>query len=573
MKRWLLLLALLPAPLSASTLDLVDGLGICAFAPALERDPGVAGQVLLACEFPAVLVPLSVPLGGPIALSAPAHALAPDHNCSESGGALPRIANLSTDGADWAWLATSDCELAVPVDLATGANVWLLYQAVLRKEVPTRHTLTGSFTTYLDAAPGSPVASFDTSFTSAVLRVGDRLLVATSNLKTAGSNPEFYPGTVLLFDIDESGPTPQVAPATPPYLVTSDPNPTALTALPGDLVGVTNTGLLDPAFPPFVTDDGSVDVIDPAAGVLLGSIPLGPNPGGRSLAVDPTGSVAVVGSHTLRALLSFDLRGLADLPDPGIDPTLQRPSCNDGPGPSAGGLPCLHSRVIHGAANPLALPPAPGASGTAGFISEVRFGESGDFVAATSFNDNGFAFATFDPSEVALPQPLLPSLFGPPVTLSVPLTGGFGSECCPGPMVLLGSGGGLAATQPLWMTAFPAGAAMLGALFLDSDEDLIEDALDNCPLAANPLQEDAGSVGAAPPDGIGDVCQCGDVDGDGIALAADLAAIRLQLSDPGQPVAFPAKCDVNGDGLCTVLDAAYLLRALGSLGPPLHQPC
>jgi hypothetical protein len=229
--------------------------------------------------------------------------------------------------------------------------------------------------------------------------------------------------------------------------------------------------------------------------------------------------------------------------------------------------------VIHGAANPLALPPAPGASGTAGFISEVRFGESGDFVAATSFNDNGFAFASFDPSEVALPQPLLPSLFGPPVTVSVPLTGAFGSECCPGPMVLLGSGGGLAATQALWMTAFPAGAAMLGALFLDSDEDLVEDALDNCPLAANPLQEDAGSVGAAPPDGIGDVCQCGDVDGDGIALAADLAAVRFQLADPGQPVAFPAKCDVSGDGQCTVLDAAYLLRALGSLGPPLHQPC
>jgi hypothetical protein len=308
MMRWLLLLSLLPAPLFATTLDFVDGMGICAFAPALAPDPGVAGQVLLACESPALLAPLSVPLGGPIALSTPVHFLLPNHDCSESGGATPRIANLSTDGTDRAWLATSDCELAVPVDLATGANELLLYQAVQRKEVPTRHTITGSFTTYLDGQPGNPVASFDTSFTSAVLRVGDRLLVATSNLKTAGSNPEFYPGTVLLFDIDDSGPTMQIDPATPAYLVTSDPNPTALTLLPGDLVGVTNTGLLDPAFPPFVTDDGSVDVIDPAAGVLLGSIPLGPNPGARSLALDPTGSVAVAGSHTMRALFSCPTR-------------------------------------------------------------------------------------------------------------------------------------------------------------------------------------------------------------------------------------------------------------------------
>ena len=70
--RWLAIWLLLPAPLSAATLGFVDGLGLCAFAPALERDPGVASQVLLACDFPPLVAPLSVPLGGPIALSAPA---------------------------------------------------------------------------------------------------------------------------------------------------------------------------------------------------------------------------------------------------------------------------------------------------------------------------------------------------------------------------------------------------------------------------------------------------------------------------------------------------------------------
>ena len=576
----LALLLLAPTVASAAaSLATIDGLPFCAFAPGIELDPGDPNRALAACELFPGSFRVAIAPGLPLSLSAPAFPLPAGLDCTESGGATPRVANLVVDLPQRSWLLTTNCELAVPFDPTTGSGVSFLYQSVLRDELPTRRTITGSFTTYRDGMSGVPVASFETNLTSGAVRVGNRLLVVTSNFKTAGSNPELYPGTVLLFDIDDSGPTLLIAPAVPPWLTTSDPNPTALTALPGGLVAVTNTGLLDPAFPAFVTGAGSIDVIDPAAGVVLGSIPLGPNPGGRSLALDPSGSVAVATSHTERALFTIDIRGLGALPDPGIDPALQRPSCNDIAGPMAGGLPCLRERAIHGSANPLALDPPPGSSGSAGFVPEVRFGLSGDFLAATSFNDGGLAVLAFDPRNLALPHPLLPSRFGPPETLATaPLPG----ECCPGPMVLHpNSAGGFAGSHVVWLTAFPAGAVMRGALSGslpapggDYDLDTVEDALDNCPLTWNPPpQLDSGSVGPGPLDEIGDVCQCGDVDGNGIVLASDLAAIRLQLTDPTFPLAFPDKCDVSGDAACGLVDAARITRALAALGPGLLQSC
>jgi hypothetical protein len=47
---------------------------------------------------------------------------------------------------------------------------------------------------------------------------------------------------------------------------------------------------------------------------------------------------------------------------------------------------------------------------------------------------------------------------------------------------------------------------------LDSDADLIQAYRDNCPFAYNPTQSDLGGIlSLAPPDGVGDACQCGDV--------------------------------------------------------------
>ena len=101
------------------------------------------------------------------------------------------------------------------------------------------------------------------------------------------------------------------------------------------------------ATPPLTVGAGSLDIIDPAAGALIGSFPLGTgNPGGQRLAVDRTGSVAVATSHTFRWLFAVDIRGLADLPRPDLDPTLQRPQqdvaqrqCHRGPDPRLPHLP------------------------------------------------------------------------------------------------------------------------------------------------------------------------------------------------------------------------------------------
>ena len=61
---------------------------------------------------------------------------------------------------------------------------------------------------------------------------------------------------------------------------------------------------------------------------------------------------------------------------------------------------------------------------------------------------------------------------------------------------------------------------------VDTDGDLVADSLDNCKYEPNPTQSDVGGLGAAAPDGIGDACQCGDVNNDGIVTSSDAARCR-----------------------------------------------
>jgi hypothetical protein len=77
-----------------------------------------------------------------------------------------------------------------------------------------------------------------------------------------------------------------------------------------------------------------------------------------------------------------------------------------------------------------------------------------------------------------------------------------------------------------------------GLATLDSDEDTRADTADNCPRTANQSQTDAGGVNTSTPDGAGDACQCGDVNGDGRFDGADLAPIRAApKSGPALPAA------------------------------------
>lgn len=112
----------------------------------------------------------------------------------------------------------------------------------------------------------------------------------------------------------------------------------------------------------------------------------------------------------------------------------------------------------------------------------------------------------------------------------------------------------------------------------DADGDGVPDASDNCPLRANPDQSDVAGLDGSGPDGIGDICQCGDVSNDGAVDATDLAALRSALAS-GQIDDLPgaAKCRVNGVWKpCSLLDLTILRRALDSGGPllpGLEQTC
>jgi hypothetical protein len=122
--------------------------------------------------------------------------------------------------------------------------------------------------------------------------------------------------------------------------------------------------------------------------------------------------------------------------------------------------------------------------------------------------------------------------------------------------------------------AHPALAAPPG----DLDADLVANAGDNCPTAWNPDQKDTGGIGAASaPDGVGDACQCGDVDFDFRVTNLDVGLYRLHLAaSPGAALGPAAvlRCDVAGAGaVCDILDVTVLRRALASLAPGIGSLC
>jgi len=580
---------LLAATLSIGGAHAPNTLQVVPFPPGLEQHPTNPDRAFVAASqgAPGVYQVRTAPAEG-LAYTAPHYVLAYEapHCVVNSVQLVPTVGGFSLESGTAqtrGWLTTSVCELAVPFDYASGAGWPLSYSGVSRSSVPTRHAIAGSFTTYPSSGAPLAITSFNTNFTSGALRVGNRLVVAMSNIRQTGSSPIWNPGTVLFFAIDDSGATTTVAPASPFFALTSDPNPIALTALPGGRVAVTNAGKFDASFPPLVTGQGSIDIVDVASGGLVGSIPLGAgNPAGRSLALDPTGSVAVAGSATFRQLVAIDVRNVAALPVAPVDARLQRPSCNDTSAPSAGGVPCLRERVIRGGANPVVLAPPPGSSGIYSYVPQVRFGASGDFLAATSFNDGGLALLSFDPRNLSRPHPLLPSRFGVAQTLAATSPAGqLGNECCPGPLLLhANSAGGLAGSDVLFATATPAGYVVRGELggtvaaaTGDWDGDGVEDALDVCPVDATTGQLDSGGLATTLADGIGNGCQCGDPNDDGIVDGADVSALRAFLAGSLAALAAPEKCDVGGGAGCELIDSVRLRRALAGAAPGIAHVC
>src|SRR5262245_7655887 len=79
----------------------------------------------------------------------------------------------------------------------------------------------------------------------------------------------------------------------------------------------------------------------------------------------------------------------------------------------------------------------------------------------------------------------------------------------------------------------------------DLDGDGIPDATDNCQLWPNPDQADVDQ------NGIGNICECGDQDGNGRVNVSDLIGTNLAIFTPS--LATPL-CDTNNDGQCNVQD-------------------
>jgi hypothetical protein len=114
---------------------------------------------------------------------------------------------------------------------------------------------------------------------------------------------------------------------------------------------------------------------------------------------------------------------------------------------------------------------------------------------------------------------------------------------------------------------------------LDADADVVAAYRDNCPFAFNPTQADNGSILSVVEDGIGDACQCADVNDDGLVDHDDYDAYRDSLADPVGFALTPegvAKCSViDSPGPCEILDVSVIARALEPtpLLPGIDQVC
>lgn len=96
---------------------------------------------------------------------------------------------------------------------------------------------------------------------------------------------------------------------------------------------------------------------------------------------------------------------------------------------------------------------------------------------------------------------------------------------------------------------------------------------DNCPGEPNADQADTGGAAPGGPNGIGDVCECGDVDDDGDVDVSDYLQVRQKLSAQIAEVVAPAKCGVVNDGACNIADASVTRRATDGLAPGIAPVC
>jgi hypothetical protein len=103
----------------------------------------------------------------------------------------------------------------------------------------------------------------------------------------------------------------------------------------------------------------------------------------------------------------------------------------------------------------------------------------------------------------------------------------------------------------------------------NSDNDSYGDACDNCPLADNEDQADTDE------DGIGDVCDiiCGDANGDRFVNVGDAVFLINYIFRSGAPPDPECTGDANGDGQVNVGDAVNLINYIFRGGEPPAEIC
>ncbi len=110
-----------------------------------------------------------------------------------------------------------------------------------------------------------------------------------------------------------------------------------------------------------------------------------------------------------------------------------------------------------------------------------------------------------------------------------------------------------------------------GVVTSDTDNDGIADAVDNCPLHANPLQEDFDN------DGIGDACCCiderGDLDRKDSVDISDLIFIVNFIFTNGDAPSCVLSADLDNSGATDVTDLIYMVDFIFLEGPiPIACP-
>lgn len=114
---------------------------------------------------------------------------------------------------------------------------------------------------------------------------------------------------------------------------------------------------------------------------------------------------------------------------------------------------------------------------------------------------------------------------------------------------------------------YGGGDAVLIRFSDDGDRDGLGDAVDNCPFAANPDQQDADH------DGLGDACCCtgthGNVNMIGIVDLSDLSALVSYLTGGGFHIPCPNAANVNNSGIVDLADLSALVGYLTGTWPVL----